>query len=114
MFIFRIKKNLEQDKNISEHIIKIENILKLWCMRPLTLEGRILVFKSLVISKAIHFLLITKLHNNTIDLMYKTQKNFIWQGKEVKIKHGTLCNGYKKGGLKNVDLRYKITSIQCF
>ena len=25
---------------------------------------------------------------------------------------GTLCNGYEKGGFKNVDLRNKITSIQ--
>ena len=44
--------------------------------------------------------------------IYKTQKNFIWQGKKAKIKHSTLCNGYEKEGLKNVDLRNKITSIQ--
>ena len=73
-----------------EHIVKIENILKLWRMRQLTLEGRITVFKSLVISKVIHLLLITKLHNNKIDLMYKIQKNFIWEGKKAKIKHSTL------------------------
>ena len=41
------------------------------------------------------------------------QKNLIWQGKKAKIKHSTLCNGYENGGLKNVDLRNKITSIQC-
>ena len=110
---FSYNKNLEQDKNFSEHILKIESILKLWRMRQLTLEGRITVFKSLAISKVVHLLLITKLHNNTIDLMYKIQKNFIWQGKKAKIKHSTLCNGYENGGLKNVDLRNKITSIQC-
>ena len=54
-----------------------------------------------------------KLHNNTIDLMYKIQKNFIWQGKKAKIKYITLCNEYENGGLKNVDLRDKITSMQC-
>ena len=82
-------------------------------MRQLTLEGKITVFKSLVISIVIRLLLNTNLHNNTIDLMYKIQKNFIWQGKKAKIKHSTLCNGYENGGLKNVDLRNKITSIQC-
>ena len=46
--------------------------------------------------------------------MYETQKKFIWQGKKAKIKHSTLCNGsYEKGVLKNVDLRNKITIIQC-
>ena len=47
-------------------------------------------FKSLAISKVIHILLITKLHSNTIDIMYKIQKNFIWQGKKAKVKHSTL------------------------
>ena len=46
-------------------------------MRQLTLEGRIVVLKSLTTSKVIHFLLITKLHNNAIDIKYKIQKNFI-------------------------------------
>ena len=59
-------------------------------MRQLTLEGRITVFKSLAISKVIHLLLITKLHNNTIDLMNKIQKNVIWQGKKAKIKQYSL------------------------
>ena len=42
---FSYNKNLEQDKNFCEHIVKIENILKSWRMRQLTLEGRITVFK---------------------------------------------------------------------
>ena len=113
LVLFLYNKNLEQNKNFSEHIVKIENILKLWRMRQLTLEGRITVLKSLVVSKVIHLLLITKLHNNTIDLLYKIQKHFIWQRKKAKIKHSTLCNGYEMGGIKNVDLRNKITNMQC-
>ena len=45
--------------------------------------------------------------------MYKIYENFNWQGKKAKIKHSNLCNGYENGDLKNVDLRNKITSIQC-
>ena len=82
-------------------------------MRQLALEGRITVFKSFAISKVKNILLITKLHNNTTDLTYKIQKNFLWQGKKAKIKPSTLCNGYKNEGLKNVDLRNKILSIPC-
>ena len=67
---FSYNKNLEQDKHFFKHIVKIESILKLWRMSQLTLEGRFTVFKSLAISKVIHLLLITKLHNNTIDLTY--------------------------------------------
>ena len=35
-FLYNI--NLEQDKIFSEHIVKIENISKLWRMRQLTLD----------------------------------------------------------------------------
>ena len=69
-------------------------------MRQLTLEGRIKVFKFLAVSKVIHLLLIIKLHNNTIDLLHKIQKNFIWEEKKAKIKHSTLCNGYEMGSIK--------------
>ena len=74
---FSYNKTLEQDKNFCKHIIKIENILTLWRMRQLTLERRIMVFKSLAVPKVIQLLLITKLHNNTIDLLHEIQKNFI-------------------------------------
>ena len=32
---------------------------------------------------------------------------------KAKIKRSTLCNGYKMGGIKNVDLRNKAISMQC-
>ena len=29
------------------------------------------------------------------------------------MKHSTLCNEYKNGGLKSVDIASKLTSLQC-
>ena len=54
-------------------------------MRQLTLEGRITVFKSLAISKVIHLLLITKLHNNTIYLCIKYRKTSFGKAKRQKL-----------------------------
>ena len=33
--------------------------------------------------------------------------------KTSKIKHETLCNDYENGGIKNVDIFFKIASLQC-
>ena len=41
------------------------------------------------------------------------QKNFLWSNKKFKIQHGALCNDYKNGGLKNVDINLKILSLKC-
>ena len=87
------------------------NIFKIM-VHELILEGRIMAFKSLTVFTVIHPLLINKRHNNTIDLLCKIQKNVIWQRKKAKIKHSTHCNGFEKGGSKNVALRHKITSMQ--
>ena len=51
---FSYNKKLEQEKNFFNHIVKIQNILKLWKLRSVSIEGRIAVFKSLAISKLTH------------------------------------------------------------
>ena len=54
-------------------------------MRQLTLEGGVRVFNSLAVSKVIHLLLITKLYNNTIDLLHKIQKNLFGEGQRQNL-----------------------------
>ena len=110
---FSYNKKLELEKNFLNHIAKIQNILKLWKLRNLTIEGRIVVFKSLAISKLIHLALVTEIPTTTINLLTKIQMEFIWKGKNPKIKNSTLCNDYEYGGLKNVDIFSKVVSLQC-
>ena len=110
---FSYNKKLEQEKNFLNHIVKIQNILKLWKLRNLTIEGRIVAFKSLAISKLIHLALVTEILTTTINLLTKIQMKFIWKGKNSKIKNSTLCNDYEYGGLKNVDIFSKVVSLQC-
>ena len=43
----------------------------------------------------------------------KIQKVFLWKNYSPKTKHETLCNDYKGGGLKNIDILNKIISLQC-
>ena len=47
-----------------------------------------------------------------IDQLNKTQKNFIWTGLNPKIKNLTINNNYENGGLKNVNIAAKISSLQ--
>ena len=50
------------------------------------MEVRITVFKSLAISKLIHLALVTEIPTTTINLLTKIQMEFIWKGKNPKIK----------------------------
>ena len=95
-----------------KNIAKIENVLKLWGGRNLSLEGKIKVFKSLALSKITHLALVKTIPPSIIDQLNKTQKNFIWNALNLKIKNLTINNNYENGGLKNVNIAAKISSLQ--
>ena len=106
-------KILENEKNFKKHILNIEGILKIWRLRNLTLENKIIVFEKLALSKITHLALVKTIPKSTIEQLNMIQKGFIWNSMKPKIKHSTLCNNYQDGGLKNVNIESKIISLQC-
>ena len=102
------------EKNFLTAISNIQGVLKLWIMKQLTIEGRIVIFKRLAVSKIVYFTLLTNTPNIIIDELEKTnKKKFIWNNSTPEITQETLCMDYKNGGLKNVNIRMKIGSLQC-
>ena len=99
--------------NFQSHDVKIESVLRLWRMRNLTTEGKVLVFKSLAISKVVYLSLVTTVPHAMINQLSNIQKSFIWNRKNPKIKHSTLSESYKDSGLKDVDVLAKVISLQC-
>ena len=43
---------------------------------------------------------------------WRNTEGLFWKNSSPKIKHETLCNDYKGGGLKNIDILNKIISLQ--
>ena len=74
--------------------------------------GKITVFKSLALSKITHLAFAKTIPLSIIDQLNKTQKNFFWNGFNPKIKNSTINNNYENGGLKNVIIAAKISSLQ--
>ena len=79
----------------------------------LFLAGKITIFRSLALSKIIYLALLTIVPKSIIEELNEIQKKLLWSNKKCKIKHGTLCNDHKNGGLKNVDINLKIASLKC-
>ena len=110
---FSYNKNSENDENFLKHITGIAKVLKLWRMRNLTLEGKVIVFKALTISKIVHVALITNIPKSKMKELKKIKNELIWKNKNPKIKHITLCDSYDNGDLNNIHISSKITSLQC-
>ena len=74
------------------------------------------IFKTIVISKNVFQPFITTVQNclkHIINELEKIQKDFLGKNSTRKIKHDTLCNGYKAGGLRNVEIPNKMFALQC-
>ena len=85
-------------------------MLKIW---KLTLEGKIAIFKIIVISKIVFQSFIATVPKDNVNKFEKISKAFFWKNSSLKIKHEILCSDYKTEGLKNVDILNKIIALQC-
>ena len=72
-----------------------------------------LIFKTLGISKIVYLSLIITVPNLILEEIQKIQKTFLWYSSKPKINLKTLCNTFEDRGLKNVDIKSKIISLQC-
>ena len=82
-------------------------------MRQPTIESKVLIFKTLAISKVLHPILVKDVPPSVIPQLDKIQEQFIWKNQNFKLKYTVLCNEYEKEGLTNVDIFSKITIFQC-
>ena len=57
---------MKEESNFFKVVSNVQTVLKLWRFRNLTLEGRIIVFKSLAISKIVSQALIETVPSHTI------------------------------------------------
>ena len=87
-------------------------ILNLWKQRFLSLAGKIQFFKSLIASKSAYVATMKHLPQEILDDLQSMHKDFICDGKRAKIKHCTLIGNCIDGGLKDVDLVSKFTSLK--
>ena len=61
---FSYNVNMMNQKKYCKTITSIHGILKLWRMRNLSIESKILVFKTLAISKLVYLSLVTVIPNH--------------------------------------------------
>ena len=109
---FSYNMNLMNQKNYCQAFTNIHGILKPWRMRNFFIEGKIVLCKTLAISKLGYLALLTVIPNHTIDEVAKIQKYFVWDDLSPKIKHETVRVDLKAGGINNIDIRFKFVILQ--
>ena len=94
-------------ENWVKRIENIENIVKSWNKRKITVIGRVTIVKSLMISQIVHLLMVV-----TVPEWVKTEINtlifkFLWGGYKEgieKVKRKILIQDFSEGGIKMIDI----------
>ena len=105
--------NIECEKlNWEIKIEKMNNLFLSWSKRNLSMLGKILIIKALIIP------MLTFIVSSCIipekykkDIESKCFK-FIWNGKPHKVKRNTLIGDFEKGGLKMIDIESYFISLK--
>ena len=89
-----------------------KNILSTWRLRGLSLAGRIQVFSALALSKAVFICTMKPYSKKFVHDLNVIKKDFIWKGRKPKIKHTFLTGDHNVGGMKDIDKKAKLKSLQ--
>ena len=105
--------NLCESENFTSKINKLQKLFNIWSQRDLSLYGRILITKTLGLSKLIYSSACVQTPTQVSEIVNKLVVNFIWNGKKPKIKRDTLIGPKDKGGLELPDYEIVTKSLQC-
>ena len=109
---FSYNSRIKEEYNFLKIVSNVQSVLNLWRYLNLTLEGRIVVFKSLSISKIVFQALISPVPAHVIKALETIQTSFLWNNSNTKTKYKTLFKRHENGSLKNLDIRNKVNSLQ--
>ena len=98
--------------NYEAKLKKIENILKVWGSRSLSLVGKVMLVNTLVVSQLLYCLQILPAQKPNFMKKYDAIiRKFIWSRRKPKISLGRMYRNYEQGGLKLTDIRKKAQSL---
>ena len=79
---------------------KVRSILKFWKMRNLTIYGKVVILKSLIISQFVYVSSVLPFPRKIITELNKLIYNFLWNSNREKVKRSILLNPVKKRWLE--------------
>ena len=86
---FSYDKNLQLENNFRKTILNIERSLKMWRWRNLILQSKIIIFKTLALSKITFLVQVLEIPNQIMDALQQIQKDLLRNLSSPKVKHET-------------------------
>ena len=98
--------------NFKPRIIKLENTLRIWSQRNLSLKGKITIINSLALSPLIYVAGVINTPKRVIDEVDNIITRFFWNSEWPKIAKNVIIQPICDGGLKFPDFESKVNALK--
>ena len=95
-----------------ERVLKIKRILDLWKSRYLTYKGKILILKTLIVSRLVYTAHVILCPISVLTKIDKLMFDFLWGSPAVRVKRSYVTQDISTGGLNMIELKHHFNSIK--
>jgi exonuclease III len=99
-------------ENFNERLDKIAALAQQWCLRKLTLKGKIVIVNTLLMPQLLYACSVLHTPDWVVKQFKQMVTTFIWDGKPSKVKYACMVNTIEQGGLKLQDISCKVQSLK--
>ena len=105
--------NDSYELNLKPKIAEIDRIMKTWSRFSISIKGKIVIIKTLILSRIINICSMVFVPQHFIMKIHQMLFSFLWgKDKRPKVKKDITTNDYEFGGLRMVNFENTITSIK--
>ena len=107
--------NLEgmEKMNTMDKYLEAKTLFRIWARRSNTPIGRVVILKSLILSKLIYlWIMLPNPPNEYLDILQKICFHFVWDGKKDKIKRTISKHHTKEGGISIPDIKAYVQALK--
>ncbi|CAC5394512.1 unnamed protein product [Mytilus coruscus] len=105
-------KSLCDDMNWKNKIKQVRSLLNMWLQRQLTLQGRVTVVNTLMLSRFWYTLFVTSMPEWAYVEIKRLCVNFIWDNRSHLVKYSSIVGEKCKGGLQLSDIKCKMYAFR--
>ena len=106
-------KAINSTKNWEDKLQEISSILESWKTRDLSLFGKVLIIKTLAVSKIVLAASLLQVPQNFVDRLNTILFTFIW-GRRDKVSRKKVIKKVTEGGLNMVDIECLFSSFKAY
>jgi hypothetical protein len=100
------------EENYTEKINRLQEIVNTWCLRKMTLKGKVIIINSLLVSQFIYLGTVFHTPKWALKKYKEIILNFLWNKKPPKVKYTNIISDISEGGLKVQDIETKLKAVK--